>query len=89
MANPIKKLKRGIRKLLGKGSVKAIAKAKSSEEETERQKRLRVKYPQMYKPGGLAGTKGIMSKVRRMDPSSVSGVGKSRTRVLKKKYGGK
>ena len=86
MAYSISKLKRGISKLLtGK---KKVVKA-SVGEKKKVTKQLKAKYPQMYKSDDSPGTKSIMDRVRKMDPSSVSGVGKSRTRVLKKKYGGK
>ena len=86
MTDSIAKFKRKLRVYLGKGTVKAKAKAKNRKEEDKRQSRLRTKYPQMYEPGKTQGTRSVMDAVRKMDPSSVSKVGRSRTRVLKKKY---
>jgi len=80
MADRIAKLKWKIKKMLGRTA------SASADEKTEVQKRLRVKYPQMYEAGTGKGTRSIMDAVRVADPSSAKAVGKSRTQVLKKKY---
>ena len=87
MSTQIQILKYRVNRLLGKH--KGRGKPKNEAEREKLKRRMTTKYPQMYRKGSLSGTKSIMAGVRRMDPSSMKGVGKSRTAVLKKKYGGK